>query len=510
MREKTLKRATKAVVLARVSSKEQEDGKSLIAQENNAKEYCVRNGLSILQVFSIVESSTQGTRKNFHMMLDFIREQKECIAIVSDTVDRFQRSFKETLELEPMLKAGKVELHFVSNGLVLHHEASANDISIWNMCVIMAQNYVLQLSDNTKRGLRQKIKDGEWCTKAPVGYENTIDEQGKKIIIIDPRTGPIIKKLFEMYATGNYSVQHLTDWLQREGIKSERGTPYSHSSIYSVLKNPFYYGVMKINGQKIPHVHGALISKELFDICQNVRLGYHKQHHNYGCKEFVFRGNITCADCGTLISPYTKARKTKAGIHYHTYLMCSHYKAKKEGFVCSAEPITEEYALEQIQSALEKIKIEPEILSVILEDLNNSTANEIEFLKNKEIAAKKRLPQINIQRNSLFSKQAAGLISEEYLEAQLQVLKEEEELLLKNIQNHSEEQAKKAYTVESLLKLINKLPVIFKNCSKVEEKRAIINLVLSNVQLKGKNLEISYKKPFGYASEGYESFNWGG
>ena len=128
-----VKRATKAVILARVSSKEQEEGYSLDGQENNARAYCQRKGLEVLETFSFSESSTKGTRKKFHVMLDFIDEQDECIAIVSDTVDRFQRSFKETLELNPKLNAGKVELHFVSNGLVLHKNSPASDRNMWNM-----------------------------------------------------------------------------------------------------------------------------------------------------------------------------------------------------------------------------------------------------------------------------------------------------------------------------------------------------------------------------------------
>ena len=84
--------ATKAVILARVSSKEQEDGYSLLAQENNAQAYCTNRGYQVLKVFSIVESSTKGNRTKFHEMLTYIKQQAGCIAIVSDTVDRFRTS----------------------------------------------------------------------------------------------------------------------------------------------------------------------------------------------------------------------------------------------------------------------------------------------------------------------------------------------------------------------------------------------------------------------------------
>ena len=503
-----VERAKKAVILARVSSKEQEEGYSLDGQENNARAYCQRKGLEVLETFSFSESSTKGTRKKFHVMLDFIDKQEECIAIVSDTVDRFQRSFKETLELNPKLNAGKVELHFVSNGLVLHKNSPASDKTMWNMCVLMAESYVLQLSDNTKRGIHQKIKDGEWPGKAPLGYKNIMNEHGKRIIVIDPETAPLIKKLFEMYATGNHTLRGLTQWLVDEGFKGRRGSKYFLSTIDRTLKNPFYYGMMKVRGEIRPHIHGVLIDKHLFDMCQNVRNGYHQQHTHYGSKEFVFRSVIKCADCGTLISPYTKARKTKNGVHYHTYLMCSHYKAKKDGFACTAEQINEKDALQQTQAALEKIKVAPEVLKVALDELQSSTFNDLEYLRNKEIAAKKRLGSIDSERKSLFAKEAAGLIDESFLTDRLKELKTEEDQLKREAQNHTEDKVKQAYTAERVLNLVNRLPELFKNGSKVEQKRAILKLVLSNVELKGKNLYFFYEKPFGLLSEGLSCSKW--
>ncbi|MCI7043571.1 MAG: recombinase family protein [Spirochaetes bacterium] len=503
-----VERAKKAVILARVSSKEQEEGYSLDGQENNARAYCQRKGLEVLETFSFSESSTKGTRKKFHVMLDFIDKQEECIAIVSDTVDRFQRSFKETLELNPKLNAGKVELHFVSNGLVLHKNSPASDKTMWNMCVLMAESYVLQLSDNTKRGIHQKIKDGEWPGKAPLGYKNIMNEHGKRIIVIDPETAPLIKKLFEMYATGNHTLRGLTQWLVDEGFKGRRGSKYFLSTIDRTLKNPFYYGMMKVRGEIRPHIHGSLIDKHLFDMCQNVRNGYHQQHTHYGSKEFVFRSVIKCADCGTLISPYTKARKTKNGVHYHTYLMCSHYKAKKDGFACTAEQINEKDALQQTQAALEKIKVAPEVLKVALDELQSSTFNDLEYLRNKEIAAKKRLGSIDSERKSLFAKEAAGLIDESFLTDRLKELKTEEDQLKREAQNHTEDKVKQAYTAERVLNLVNRLPELFKNGSKVEQKRAILKLVLSNVELKGKNLYFFYEKPFGLLSEGLSCSKW--
>ena len=98
----------KAVILARVSSNEQEFGKSLEAQYELGLQYAQRKGLEVIQKYRIVESSTKGKRREFNKMLSFVKRQKEPIAIISHTVDRFQRRFDESVELLPHVKSGKI------------------------------------------------------------------------------------------------------------------------------------------------------------------------------------------------------------------------------------------------------------------------------------------------------------------------------------------------------------------------------------------------------------------
>lgn len=92
----------KTIILARVSTKEQEEGHSIAAQRQRLHDYCARKGLNVVRVFELVESSTRGERKEFVAMLDFAKTQNETIAIVADAVDRFQRSFKESIQVDEL------------------------------------------------------------------------------------------------------------------------------------------------------------------------------------------------------------------------------------------------------------------------------------------------------------------------------------------------------------------------------------------------------------------------
>ena len=116
-------KATKAIILARVSTKEQEEGHSIDAQKYRLIEYCERKNLEIIKVFSIIESSSRGDRKLFMEMIKFAKTQRETIAVVADKVDCTQRRISEIPLLEEPIKAGKIELHFRTEGYVIHKDS---------------------------------------------------------------------------------------------------------------------------------------------------------------------------------------------------------------------------------------------------------------------------------------------------------------------------------------------------------------------------------------------------
>ena len=501
-----LNMAPVAVILARVSSKEQEDGYSLQAQEANARNYCQNRGYRVLKVFSIVESSTQGNRAKFHQMLKYIKQQNGRVIVVSDTVDRFQRSFKETLEIDPMLKSGKVELHFLKNNLVIHQNSPASDKTMWSMCVLMAENYVLSLSDNTKRGLHQKVKNGEWGSKAPVGYKNVEGPNGKTIVL-DMQTAPLVKKFFEDYATGNYSLEQAARDFKRAGIKSCRDGAFHAASMYRTLINPFYYGIMRVKEQLVPHRYPPIITKQLFDKCQKVRLGYQKQPLRYDKLAFTFKRMIKCACCDSYISSYHrhKKNKTNKGEHHYVYLRCAG-KANKR--TCNCGEIREEVAINAVMDKLRAIQVPSALLQRVLPQLVGRLHTQEQAAQLEQNNAHRRLGQIAREKEVWVQKEASGLISCEIVNAKLQALTEEEKTLQAKLANKQEIPKEAVWTLARVVNLLSRLPELFAG-SQPEQKRKILNLIFANLRLKGKNLEIFYKKPFSLLAEGSKCCVWG-
>ncbi|WP_425362878.1 recombinase family protein [Candidatus Tisiphia endosymbiont of Hybos culiciformis] len=156
-------KAIKAIILSRVSSKDQEEGYSLEVQKDRLEKYCERKGLHIIQSFKLVESSTKGDRKHFMEIIKFIKKEREPIAFVADKVDRIQRSQKESPILDELIKQGKLELHFNSEGYVIHQQSSAHELMMWGIGVVVAKCHTDLLSENVRRSFKQKIEvHGEW------------------------------------------------------------------------------------------------------------------------------------------------------------------------------------------------------------------------------------------------------------------------------------------------------------------------------------------------------------
>lgn len=144
-------------------------------------------------------------------MLDFVKKQKETIAVVADAVDRVQRGFKESIILADLARAEKIELHFYREGMVINKDAKSHDIMRWDFSVMVAKSYVLAISDNVKRSNEYKIRNGEYIRKAPVGYLNYKNNEGKSDVKIDEERAYLVKKLFVEYAKGTNSFSKLAD-----------------------------------------------------------------------------------------------------------------------------------------------------------------------------------------------------------------------------------------------------------------------------------------------------------
>src|SRR5690606_23654342 len=120
----------------------------------------------------------------------------------------------------------------------------------WDMGVMFAAAYVRQSRDNVKRSQEQCVKNGQWISRAPYGYQNISLPSGQRSIIVNEVQAEFVKKAFELYVTGLHSYQTVADVLREQGFAlTGRGKSVTGRTVELMLNNPFYMGVMKVEGE---------------------------------------------------------------------------------------------------------------------------------------------------------------------------------------------------------------------------------------------------------------------
>ena len=136
-----------------------------------------------------------------------------------------------------------------------------------NIAFGQSKYYMDSLSENTKRGLRQKVRRGEYPSVAPIGYINDVRT---KSIVVDRKKAKVIKSAFEYYAAGNARLEDVSDFLAQRGIMSRGGKKIHKTRATFIISNPFYTGLFKYGGELHEGKYEPIITKKLFDSAQEI------------------------------------------------------------------------------------------------------------------------------------------------------------------------------------------------------------------------------------------------
>jgi len=484
----------KAVLYARVSSKEQEEGFSIPAQLKLIKEYAAKNKLKIMKEFIDVETAKQAGRSNFNNMIDFLKNNPEVKNILCEKTDRLYRNFKDYLTIEDL----ELKIHLVKENEILSKESKSHQKFIHGIKILMAKNYIDNLSEETKKGMLQKANEGYYPSFAPLGYLNIEKElNGRKIktIGIDQSRFQVIKKIFKLYSTGKYSLQKINHFVNEEGLRSKKGYKLYKSTIYNMLRDPIYYGDFKWNDKIYKGKHPAIISKELFDEVQKTFSKYNKpekiQKHN-----FAFTGLLTCAKCGCAIT--AEIQKDKY-VYYH----CTHYKGK-----CGNKFIREENLTEKLGELVKKIKIEPKMIDWLKEALLMSHKDEQEYHTSQIKSLQEQYNKLQLRLDRIYIDKLDEVVTTEFYQEKTNEWKNEQNNILINLQKHKEANTNYFEQGIRILELAQKAYFAYLEQNNTG-KRNLLNILLSNCTLNDGNLYPTYRKPFDLLTKGLSRSNWG-
>jgi site-specific DNA recombinase len=476
----------KAVVYARVSSKEQEkEGFSIPAQLKLLTEYAAAQGFAVAKEHVDVETAKQTGRVAFGEMVAYLKAHPSVRVMLVEKTDRLYRNLKDWVTLDEL----EVEIHFVKEGVVLSRGSRSSEKFMHGIKVLMAKNYIDNLSEEARKGMQEKAEQGIWPTVAPLGYRNVAGVDGKKIIEPDPESAPIISRLFEWYATGMLSLKGAAQKAKAAGLVYRKsGAPVPVSTVHATLRNRLYMGEFEWNGRVYLGKHQPLVTRDLWERVQGVLNARHAKKHRRVKHDFAFSGLIACGHCGCSIVGEIKKQRY---VYYH----CTGYKGR-----CDEPYVREEIIGRRFSELLCRLTFDEEVLAWVRDALRVSHADE----KREHEATIGRLraeyDRLQARMHAMYVDKLDGEVDGGFFDRMSAEWRAEQDHCLREIERHRA--ADQSYLEEGvrLLELARNAQRLFEK-QEPREKRRLLNFVVSNCTWRGGELVANLRQPFDLLAE---------
>jgi site-specific DNA recombinase len=472
-----------AAIYARVSSKEQEkEGYSIDSQLKLLRDYARKRGLTVVREFIDAETAKQTGRPRFAEMIKYATNGGGAFRIILvEKTDRLYRNFYDYVKLD--VDSLDLELHLVKEDAVLTRDSQSHQKLMHGFNVLMAKNQVDKLSEEVRKGMLEKAEQGIYPSHAPIGYSN-IDSEGKRIIVPDERTAHLIRKLFEWYATGQYSLLELTRKARAEGLAYRKsGSPMDKSCVHLILRNPIYYGDFRWDGKVFAGTHEALVSRELWDTVQEMLESKARKRTGHRKHNWALQSLVSCGHCGCALVAELKKGKY---IYYH----CTGHKGD-----CGEPYVREEVLAEQFGRHLKAIHFTSDVIEWAGQALQEADANTRKYHTQMLGELRTRHRKLQDKLDAMYEDKVEGKITEDLFLRKSKQWTTEEGELRRQIQLH--EQGNSGYVNQGidLLELAGKAHALYERQHPLE-KRRLLQLVFSNSTWAGGTLSVRYKKPF--------------
>lgn len=492
----------KYFIYARKSSEDKEKQVASIGDQLEVlNKVAKQNKLNIVEIYEESQSAKKPGRPQFNAMLARIAKG-DANGILCWKLDRLARNPIDGGQINWMVQQGVIQIIKTNE----RDYFPSDNVLMMQVELGMANQYLRDLSTNVKRGLAKKIRDGWLPSLAPIGYLNDrTNEKGNRTIMKDPERFDIVRRIWDLALTGTYTVPQLWEIAYRDlGLrtvqrKNSGGRPISKSGMYSLLTNPFYYGMIRYpekTGELNQGKHEPMITVQEFERVQEI-MG--KRDAIRPQKEtFAFTGLMKCGSCGCSITAESKVKKCKNGnSHYYTYYHCT----KKKVEIKCEEKCVEVRKLEvMFKEKLADLQISDAFKAWAIKHLHEVRTVEADSNKIAVSAASKELTSVLDQIRALslnyMSPQNINrsiMTESEYLEIKNDLLKKKG-TAENRVQTTSNELESWVELSEKTFNLAYYASVWFENGTN-EQRKAIMSCLGSNLTLKDGKVQL-YLHPF--------------
>lgn len=312
----------KAALYIRVSTEDQVEGFSLSAQKDALTDYCTKNNIQIYDIYS--DEGISGQKENRPEFQRMIKdaEQKFFNIILVHKYDRFARKIELSQKVKTRLKKSNVNVISITEPI----EDSPMGFFISGLHELLAEYYIRNLSQEVKKGMVERAKQGLHNGSVPYGFK--IDNDGN--MVIKKEQAIIVKKIFEMYNNGYGSVQ-ISIWLQENKVPTAiPGARWNHHAILYILKNPKYVGYIKYAGEIYQGSHERIVDNETFELAQKFLKERLVKRSPVGknMRKFTFLGLLRCGVCERNMS-VSFSTNPKGRKYYYYACLSAHSRERR-------------------------------------------------------------------------------------------------------------------------------------------------------------------------------------
>jgi site-specific DNA recombinase len=459
---------------------------SIEAQLTELREFARKESLTLVREFVEAKTAKVPGRPLFNQMIELI-ERGEASGILSWHPDRLARNSVDGGRVVYLLDTGKLSsLKFPT----FWFENTPQGKFMLNIAFGQSKYYVDNLIENIKRGIRQKLRRGEFPGKAPIGYLN---EPRLRTIVVDETKAPLVRQLFETYATGQYSLPQLRNLAATWGLVSRQGKPISLSKLTDVVSSQFYLGMFRYEGELHEGSHPPIISRKLFERAQKV-LAQSGSPHTERAHLFPFLGLLNCGECGCAITA-----ELQKGHHY--------YRCTKKRGNCTQRYIREEALAAQLRQAVQKVSLSEAWANKMLGKIDEWKTTDAQASASFAHQQQEKLSATQGKLDRLLDAHLDGIITRaEYVRRKETLLHEKAGLtervaVVERKGNHWLE------PLEGFVKSAHQASFLASGPN-LESLKDFSKRIGSNLRLAGQRLQISYQKPWPLLAQRRRSEKW--
>ncbi|MFH1967132.1 MAG: recombinase family protein [Patescibacteria group bacterium] len=468
---------------------------SIEAQLTEVREYAQKEALVIVKEFIETKSAKQPGRGIFEEMIAGI-ENGEANGILAWHPDRLARN---------AVDAGKI-IHLLDRGFLstlkfptFWFDKTPQGLFMLSIAFGQSKYYIDNLSENIKRGIRQKLRKGIYPGCAPLGYVNELKNH---TILKDPETWSKVRKIFLAYATGKYTLDRLQKLALSLDLVSRRSKKkLSNASTQRMLQNPFYYGCFQYKGELYEGIHEPVISKQLFEKVQRIMQDRGKPRKENQDYNFTFTGIFRCGECSRAITAEQHTKKSGLVFRY--------YRCTKKDTDCDQKFLNENDLFSQLNDIFQKVALPDDWLKPILNKLDQEEKQISHSSRSFAQNLQKELGEIEMKLSKLLDMQLEGSISfEEYKQKKEELINRKTELK----QKLTDFGRKGNYWLEPMRNFILAAHQanFLRNSENLEEKRSFLQKIGSNWQLCDKKVRFEALNEWALLTQRPRFPNWSG